>query len=384
MKRRLLSLLTAVLLCSAPLTVNAYADPAFLYGDLNSDGACNASDATDILREAAALGTGSAGSFTALQADAADMNGDGSINAMDAAEVLIYSSWSGTGCRLTPNDFVYQRRLPVSPATIPAFSGKPYTILHDGEPYFSISGYDSTASFETYSEFDSLGRCRECIANIGQDLMPTEPRGEIGMVKPTGWHTVRYDGLVEGNYLYNRCHLIGFQLAGENANVLNLITGTRYFNVQAMLPFEDQVADYVHKTGNHVLYRVIPIFDRDDLVAHGALMEAYSVEDDGAGVKFCVYCYNVQPGVIIDYPTGDSRLDETYQAPTDPSQPADHSGLYYDPAIGTTYLCNINTKKFHEITCPDAALISEHNRREVSNTAEELLALGFEHCKKCS
>ena len=135
-----------------------------------------------------------------------------------------------------------------------------------------------------------------------------EPRGKIGSVKPSGWHTIRYNGLVEGNYLYNRCHLIGYQLAGENANPKNLITGTRYLNTTGMLPFENEVNDYVDETDNHVLYRVTPVFEGDDLVASGVLMEAYSVEDEGAGVQFCVYCYNVQPGVVIDYATGDSRL----------------------------------------------------------------------------
>ena len=377
MRTRLLSVLTALLLCTAPLPAGAYSDPAWMYGDLNGDGLCNASDASTVLLHAAAVGIGSPGMLDTGQLQAADMNGDGAVNARDASEILIFSALRGAGCRLTPNDFVYQRRLPVQASAMPEFAGEPYTVVHDGEPFFTVSDYDVSASFEDYSAFDSLGRCRVCTANIGQDLMPTEPRGEIGMVKPSGWHTVRYDGLVDGNYLYNRCHLIGFQLAGENANVLNLITGTRYLNVQGMLPFENQVADYIHKTGNHVLYRVTPVFALDDLVAHGVLMEAYSVEDAGKGVQFCVYCWNAQPGIVINYPTGDSQLDET-------AQPSGHTELYYDPAIGVTYICNTNTQKFHEPDCPDAGLIQDKNRREVSNTAAELTALGFEHCRKCS
>jgi len=191
---------------------------------------------------------------------------------------------------------------------IPKYTGDPYVEINDNIPFFTEDDL-TTESFEYYSPLDSLKRCSVCVANIGTDIMPTEERGSIGSVKPSGWKTVKYAGLVDGNYLYNRCHLIGFQLAGENANKKNLITGTRYLNVTGMLPFENMVADYVHDTDNHVLYRVSPIFDGDNLVASGVLMEAYSVEDDGEEVCFNIYCYNVQPGVIIDYATGDSKLE---------------------------------------------------------------------------
>ncbi|MBE5914143.1 MAG: hypothetical protein E7274_08780 [Pseudobutyrivibrio ruminis] len=183
-----------------------------------------------------------------------------------------------------------------------------YTVVNDNVPYFSEEDLTRTDAFETYSELDSLGRCGVAYANICQELMPTEPRGEIGSVKPSGWHTVNYHEYVDGNYLYNRCHLIGYQLSGENANEKNLITGTRYLNVEGMLPFEDKVAEYVEETGNHVLYRVTPVFEGDNLVASGVQMEAYSVEDQGTGVMFNVYCYNVQPGITIDYATGESQL----------------------------------------------------------------------------
>ena len=189
---------------------------------------------------------------------------------------------------------------------VPAYSGKAYTSVNGNVPYFTAAEL-TTTSFETYSDLDTLGRCGVTYACIGQDLMPTEERGSIGMVKPTGWHTVRYDGLVDGNYLYNRCHLIGYQLTGENANPKNLITGTRYLNVDGMLPFENMVADYVKETGNHVLYRVTPVFKGNELVARGVLMEAESVEDHGVGIMFNVYCYNNQPGVDIDYATGESQ-----------------------------------------------------------------------------
>ncbi len=188
------------------------------------------------------------------------------------------------------------------------YTGTPYTIINNNVPFFTDDEL-TIVSYEFYSELDDLDRCGYTIACIGQDIMPTEERGNIGNVKPTGWHTVKYD-CVNGKYLYNRCHLIGFQLTGENANECNLITGTRYLNVDGMLPFENMVADYVKETGNHVMYRVTPIFDGDNLVADGVLMEARSVEDDGEGILFNVYCYNVQPGVIIDYATGESRLDD--------------------------------------------------------------------------
>lgn len=198
---------------------------------------------------------------------------------------------------------------PITVGDIPAYSGKPYVIVNDNKPFFADS--DLTAdSYEYYSPLDSLGRCGVVCACIGKDLMPTEERGLIGQVRPSGWHTVKYNGLVDGNYLYNRCHLIGYQLTGENSNERNLITGTRYLNVQGMLPFENMTAWYIRDTGKHVLYRVTPLYDGENLVASGVLMEAKSVEDDGEGILFNVFCYNVQPGIVIDYATGDSHLAE--------------------------------------------------------------------------
>ena len=196
----------------------------------------------------------------------------------------------------------------ISVADIPAYAGDPYVMINDNVPQFLETDL-ATSSYEYYSDLDSLGRCGVVYACIGTDLMPTEERGNIGSVKPSGWHTVKYD-IVDGKYLYNRCHLIGYQLSGENANVNNLITGTRYLNVEGMLPFENMVADYVKETGNHVLYRVAPVFEGDNLVASGVQIEAQSVEDQGEGILFNVYCYNVQPGVTIDYATGDSVLEE--------------------------------------------------------------------------
>ena len=191
---------------------------------------------------------------------------------------------------------------------LPEYPGEPFVALNDNIPNFDEKDKTSK-SFETYSELDSLGRCGVAYANIGTDLMPTEDRGSISSVKPSGWKNAKYD-VVDGKYLYNRCHLIGFQLTGENANKQNLITGTRYFNVDGMLPFENMVADYIKETNNHVLYRVTPIYNGDDLVAQGVQVEAESVEDDGDGIMFNVFIYNVQPGVTIDYKTGDSHLSD--------------------------------------------------------------------------
>lgn len=198
---------------------------------------------------------------------------------------------------------------------VPAYSGSAYITVNNNEPFFDATQYNSQA-FETYSELDTLGRCGVAFANVGKEIMPTGERGSIGSVKPTGWHTVKYDN-VDGKYLYNRCHLIGYQLSGENANKQNLITGTRYMNVDGMLPFENMVADYVKETNNHVLYRVTPVFEGNNLVASGVLMEAQSIEDDGDGVKFCVYCYNIQPGINIDYATGDSKVGDPVSAASD-------------------------------------------------------------------
>lgn len=202
------------------------------------------------------------------------------------------------------------RSIPVNIKDVPKYRGIPYVEINDNKPSFSDKDKDRV---EEYSKLDKLGRCGPAFANVGKELMPTSPRESIRDVRPSGWHTVKYDGIIEDRYLYNRCHLIAFMLAGENANERNLITGTRYFNVEGMLPFENQVADYVKSTGNHVLYRVRPIFKGDDLVARGVQMEAKSVEDGGKGVSFNVYCYNIQPGIRINYIDGSSQPESKVQ-----------------------------------------------------------------------
>jgi hypothetical protein len=202
------------------------------------------------------------------------------------------------------------RSIPVNIEDVPKYRGIPYVEINDNKPSFSDKDKDRV---EEYSKLDKLGRCGPAFANVGKELMPTSPRESIRDVRPSGWHTVKYDGIIEDRYLYNRCHLIAFMLAGENANERNLITGTRYFNVEGMLPFENQVADYVKSTGNHVLYRVRPIFKGNDLVARGVQMEAKSVEDGGKGVSFNVYCYNIQPGIRINYKDGSSQPESKVQ-----------------------------------------------------------------------
>lgn len=192
--------------------------------------------------------------------------------------------------------------------SVPEYFGSEYIIINNNVPEFRESDF-TTESFEEYSELDSLGRCGVAFANIGQDLMPTEERGSIGYIKPSGWQTVKYD-IVDGKYLYNRCHLIGYQLTGENANPNNLITCTRNMNASVMVKFENDVADYIKETGNHVLYRVTPVFEGDNLLASGVQIEAESVEDKGEGIQFNVYIYNVQEGISIDYKTGESSLEK--------------------------------------------------------------------------
>ena len=253
-------------------------------------------------------------------------------------------------------------------AEVPAFAGEPYVAVNGNVPYFTEDAY-TERSFERYAELDALGRCGEAFACVGQDLMPTEERGNIGSVKPSGWQTAKYD-FVDGQYLYNRCHLIGYQLSGENANVRNLITGTRYLNVAGMLPFENLVADYVHETGNHVLYRVTPIFEGDNLVATGVLMEGYSVEDRGEGVLFAVFCYNEQPGVSICHADGTSVRSAAATATPRPGEVR-------------RYVLNTNTKKFHLPDCVSVTEGSSANREEFTGSREELLARGYAPCGRC-
>ena len=248
---------------------------------------------------------------------------------------------------------------------VPAFSGEPFVVINDNIPEFSEEDLVEE-SYEYYSPLDSLERCGYAMACIGRDIMPTEDRESISSVKPSGWVQNQYD-FVDGKSLYNRCHLIGFQLTGENANERNLITGTRYCNVEGMLPFENMIADYVKETGNHVLYRVTPVYDGDNLVARGVQMEARSVEDNGAGVCFHVYVYNNQPGVIIDYATGDNRAEGSVV--TEP--------VADEATDGNTYILNTNSQKFHAEDCTQAQSIKESNRETFTGDREDLINQGY-------
>lgn len=270
-------------------------------------------------------------------------------------------------------------------AEVPEYDGVPYVEINDNEPEFTEEEL-TTVSYEEYSELDPLGRCGTAEACIGEDLMPDEEREDISEVEPTGWENREYD-IVDGGYVYNRCHLIGFQLSGENANEENLITGTRYMNTEGMLPFENMVAEYVQETDNHVMYRVTPVFEGDDLVASGVQMEAESVEDGGAGICFNIYVYNVQPEIIIDYSTGANWADtDSGNEKTADISAADDSdaenGEDQEPKE-QTYILNKNTKKFHKPECSSVDDIKAENKSGFTGTREELIEDGFDPCGKC-
>lgn len=283
---------------------------------------------------------------------------------------------------------------------VPAFEGNPYIYVNDGEPVFTDEQRAAETGYERYGELDELGRCTAAFAVVGPETQPTEKRGFIGEVRPSGWQMTKYD-FVEGKYLFNRCHLLGYQLTGENANERNLITGTRYLNVQGMLPFENAVADYVDATGNHVLMAVMPVFEGSELVARGVHMMAESVEDGGEGVAFNVFCYNVQPGVVIDYGTGESMLEEdatplpdvsgAESAPDTASEGAGAGEASEKGATGSAedkgvaeYVLNTNSKKFHIPSCSSVDQMSPKNREDVEDTRENLIAKGYDPCKRCN
>ena len=263
------------------------------------------------------------------------------------------------------------------------YSGKPYAVVNGGIPSFSQTG---TASWERYGELDRLGRCTAAEACIGRDIMPTLTRGPIGQIKPTGWQTAKYD-FVDGKYLYNRCHLIGFQLTGENANERNLITGTRYLNTKGMLPFENMVADYIKDTGNHVMYRCTPVFVGNELVARGVHLEAYSVEDKGDGICFNVFIFNVQPGVKIDYLTGESSLeDESTTTPTPKPSVTPKPTPKPSPsstAQAQSYVLNTKTHFFHYASCRHVSSIKAANRKNFTGSRDTLIDRGYSPCGSC-
>ena len=298
--------------------------------------------------------------------------------------ILIVSLSVLSGCSAGENNFFNDLDIAAQSAidyvnydlsNIPDYDGKAYVELNGNMPEFSESEKTYSKSFEEYGKLDSLGRCTYAVSCIGKDLMPTEKRGSIGAVKPSGWHISKYD-FVDGKYLYNRCHLIGYQLTAENANERNLITGTRYLNVEGMLPFENDVADYIEITNNHVYYKVTPIFEGNNLVANGVQMQAYSVEDNGQGISFNVYCYNVQPGVAIDYATGDNQVMA--------SSSASVTSTSSDVADKKTYIVNTKTKKFHNPDCDGVKKMSSSNKKKYKGTRDSLISNGYSPCQKCN
>lgn len=262
---------------------------------------------------------------------------------------------------------------PLTLEQIPPYSGAPYIAVHDNVPYFDANEITSDA-FAQFFDLDSLGRVTLAYGSLGPELLPEGKRGDISGVQPTGWVQTPYDFITDGGYLYNRCHLIAWSLSGQNDNPKNLMTGTRAFNIDGMIPFENMVRDYIKETGNHVMYRVTPMFSGNDLVARGALIEGYSVEDQGEGVEFCVYAYNVQPGVVIDYATGNNQ-------PGDPT--ASQGTQAADPNVAN-YVLNTSSYKYHRQDCPSAANISTENRQDVTMTKAEIEAMGYEPCKRCN
>ena len=287
---------------------------------------------------------------------------------------------------------------------IPAFQGDPYVEVNGNKPFFTDDDLN-TEVFESYSDLDSLGRCGTCVANVCPETMPDTSRGPIGEIHPSGWQLANYHDLIDGNYLYNRCHLIAFSLTGENANEKNLITGTRYLNTIGMQPFELMVLDYVRATGNHVLYRVTPVFEGDNLLASGVFMEAMSVEDKGQAICYNIYAYNVQPGILIDYKTGDNSLDLNYADPSkeettaerdDPDSAGDKSNpdsadAASDSAEGGSdtaaqedyYVLNTNTQKFHLPSCDSVKDMKEKNKTISHDSRETIMGQGYEPCGNC-
>ena len=295
----------------------------------------------------------------------------------DSQEVRLDFSSEGLGVRIGEfyidlNEFLPQDQqiFTGGTETVSSYTGKAYTPVNDNIPFFTEEEI-TDRSFEFYEDLDSLGRCGPATASIGRDLMPTQKRESIREVHPSGWQSVQYDW-VDGKSLYNRCHLIGFQLAGENANEKNLITGTRSLNIHGMLPFENMVADYVKETGNHVMYRVTPVFSGRNLVADGVLMEGLSVEDQGDGITFCVFAYNQEPGVTIDYATGDNWASE------------DDLREEVSENQEQAYVLNTSSKKFHRLTCPGVEQIRKSNKEVYRGSRQELIEKGYKPCGSCN
>lgn len=406
---KLFSILTSFIypftVCGA-LSASAINSPISL-GDVNGDSFVNAVDASCILSEYAGISTGKDPAFNDEQKIAADLNNDGIIDSIDASVVLAYYAYCSVKDSISVTEFLAQSKnsadlkhieaAQVDISKLPSYTEKAFVTVNNNVPYFSPDSFDNR-SFEYYSDLDDLGRCGVCMACIGKDTMPTEERGSIGMIKPTGWHLDKYD-IIEGKYLYNRCHLIGYQLTAENANPKNLVTGTRYLNVIGMLPFENLTASYVNKTDNHVLYRVTPVFDGDDLLCRGVLMEGWSLEDNGVGVCFNVFCYNVQPGITIDYSNGDNCPAETAVTTAVTSTSSTTTTFTTTTVVKSSsttiittstmpayydYIVNKKTKVFHYPSCSSVKAMNEENKWYYQGERDRLITDGYSSCKRCN
>lgn len=339
------------------------------------------------------------------------------------AAIVVGGLWTGVDAvtSVANSDIVFAAEktgASVNLSEIPDYEGKATVEINQNKPFFTKEEMTDT-SYYKFLPLDSEGRCGAAEACLGKDTLATKERGEIGEIKPSGWQTVKYDG-IDGNYLYNRCHLLGYALSGENANEKNLITGTRYLNTDGMQPLEEKTLEYIEKTGNHVMYRVTPIYEDDELVARGVLMEAKSVEDDGKGICFCMFCYNVQPGITIDYLTGESKKEEATEKQVEEkktetvdskdqekkvveseaakqdtqvvqessakdaeTQAVSESQPVVPQSAAQQYILNTNTKKFHIPGCGSVAKMKEKNKQVFYGTREEAIAAGYDPCGNC-
>lgn len=345
--RRLTVWLMSLLLLLGSVPVHA-TQTALYCGDVNRDGVYTTADIRYVLQYSVEQYA-----FDEEQLALADYNEDGTVDSTDARAILLAVT-SGAPAK------------PLLRAV--AYNGEPYVVLDNHMPRFTDEEKQQTDAFEIYAPLDALGRCGTAYANLCQELMPTEDRESISSVTPTGWYNQQYDHIA-GGWVYNRCHIIGFQLAGEQANKQNLITGTRYMNIDGMLLFENMIADYIKETDHHVLYRATPVFIGNNLLAEGVRLEAWSVEDGGEGICIHVFCYNVQPGVVFDYATGENYA-------------ADEPPIDDTPEL-IVYILNIRTKKFHLESCGNAASITEENREEYNGNRDDLIADGYSPCGNC-
>lgn len=271
--------------------------------------------------------------------------------------------------------------------SIPAYNVSPIVAVNNNKPFFTDSDM-LEAGTTSLSNLDSLGRCGAAEIAVSPSTLPTTERGEIGSVKPSGWHTVKYDG-IDGNYLYNRCHLLAFELSGLNAEPKNLITGTRYMNINGMLSYENTVTNYVKSTSNPVLYRATPVFVGNELVARGVLLEAKDIPTNGGALEFCVFCYNVQPGITIDYSTGDSSGPEFTGSDNSATNSTNSNAVNNATAVtqpassSASYIGNANTHKFHYSSCKSVSQMSDKNKVYL-NSRDEAINAGYQPCKNCN